>query len=84
MHVESARGKQSQRPRKARFHKLVKFTRRVEMGLGSLVVMQPLSVSRVGIDQKKTYEISKSLNLEWDFVISELISGFRVRFQIFR
>ena len=44
MHVESARGKQSQRPRKARFHKLVKFIRRVEMGLGSLVVMQPLSV----------------------------------------
>ena len=33
---------------------------------------------------KKTYEISKSLNFEWDFVISELISGFRVRFQIFR
>ena len=31
---------------------------------------------------KKTYEISKSLNFEWDFVISELISGFRVRFQI--
>ena len=44
MHVESAKGKQSQRPRKARFHKLVKFIRRVEMGLGSLVVMQPLSV----------------------------------------
>ena len=36
MHVESARGKQSQKPRKATFHKLVKFVRRVEMGLGSL------------------------------------------------
>ena len=31
MHVESARGKQSQRPRKARFAKLVKLIRRVEI-----------------------------------------------------
>ena len=39
------------------------------------------NISEVGIDQKK---ISKSLNFEWDFMISELISGFCVRFQIFR
>ena len=54
MHVESAMGKQSQRPRKARFHKLVKFIRRVEMGLGSLVVMQPLSVCLEHRDRKAT------------------------------
>ena len=32
MHVESTRGKQSERPRMARFAKLVKFVRRVELG----------------------------------------------------
>ena len=32
---------------------------------------------------QKVYEISKSLDFEWDFVISELISGFQVRFQDF-
>ena len=31
---------------------------------------------------KKTYEISKSLDFEWDFMISELISRFQSKFDL--
>ena len=38
---------------------------------------QILNLERLKFVRKKAYEISKSLDFEWDFVISELISRFQ-------